>query len=356
MTKQPLVNRVGRILTDNQLLLPESRVITGVSGGVDSVALLYLLAALADSLRISPVAVYVDHGLRPDETGAEARLVAGHAARLGLNHEICRVDSAAHAREKKLSPEHAARELRYSCLRRCAEKYDAPRIAVAHTADDQAEEVLLRLLRGAGGKGLAGMSLINGDIIRPLLPIRKEELRDYLQVHGIPFCEDSSNRNLCFTRNRVRHLLLPFLERRFGPNIRRALIKSADNLAADEELLRELTEQALRQTVRQPEREEEGEGNIPVCRILRQRFRRLPAALQRRVVEKVLWRMKSPARYVHIIDIIAAIDRGRTGTELHLSRGLRLGILRDTAEFSHPRGRRAWRGRLFETEERKQQE
>ncbi|MGX9728764.1 MAG: tRNA lysidine(34) synthetase TilS [Candidatus Electronema sp. VV] len=314
-------------------------VVTAVSGGPDSMALLHLLAAARQSLRLELTAVWIDHGLRPLETPQERETVAAAADRLGVPFLPRQASVAAYAAEQRLSIEHAARELRYAILREAARDCGAELIAVGHTADDQAEELLLRLLRGSGRKGLAGMSMSNGDIIRPLLRCSKQELLGWLEQRGIAHCFDSSNSERKFLRNRVRHELLPFLEEHFEPGIRNALLKTADSLAADEDLLEELTGKAWDETVRK-----ESSGTL---KLLRQPFRNLHPALQRRVMEQLLWQLGSRADYKQILLLTEAALQGRNRSELHLNGGLRAGIFADWVEFSYPAGRRAWRGRLL---------
>jgi tRNA(Ile)-lysidine synthase len=314
-------------------------IVVAVSGGPDSMALLHLLAAARQSLRLELTAVWIDHGLRPLETPQEREAVAAAADKSGIPFLLRQAPVAAYAAEQRLSIEHAARELRYAILREAARSCGAALIAVGHTADDQAEELLLRLLRGSGRKGLAGMSMRNGDIIRPLLRFSKQELLAWLERRGLAFCYDSSNSERKFLRNRVRHELLPFLEERFEPGIRNALLKTADSLAADEDLFEELTDKAWDETVR-----EEDSG---LTKLLRRPFRSLRPALQRRVLERLLWRLGSRADYEQILLLAEAALQGRNRSELHLSGGLRAGIFADTVEFSYPAGRRAWRGRLL---------
>ena len=318
--------------------------IVAVSGGPDSMALLNLLAGVQEQLDLVLTVVWVDHGLRPQETEQERQVVAGAAERLGLPFIARQVDVVALASEQHLSIEHAARDLRYNVLREVARNFLADCIAVAHTADDQAEEVLLRLLRGSGRKGVSGMSTRSGDLIRPLLHTDKEELLCWLKEQGIDYCLDSSNDDLKFLRNRVRHLLLPFLEEHFDAGIRKSLRKTADSLAEDENLLAGLTETAVTEVIRQGPATPTGDKTML---LMRQPFGTLHAALQRRVVEQLLWQMGARAGYDHILLIVEAATCGRNHSELHLSRGLRVGIFREYLEFSYPEGHTPWRGRLF---------
>lgn len=336
---QRLAQQFRRLLTGPCAVKTGASIVVAVSGGPDSMALLYLLAAAKDSLQLRLAAVWIDHGLRPLETPQERETVAAAAEQLGIPFLSRQAAVAAYAAEHRLSLEHAARELRYTILREAARDCGAELIAVGHTADDQAEEVLLRLLRGSGRKGLAGMSMRSGsDLIRPLLRTSKHELLDWLAQRGIAHCFDSSNQDRKFLRNRVRHELLPFLEEHFAAGIRNALLKTADILAADEELLDELTAEAVRHVL------QEKEGKLV---LLREPFRALPLALQRRAVESLLWRIGSKADYDHILLVMEAALNGRNRSELHLSQGLRVGVLRGWLEFSYPAGKQAWRGRLL---------
>lgn len=336
-----LERSIGRIIRDHRLIVPETAVIVAVSAGPDSMALLHILASLRPALQCGLVAAYVDHGLRPSEIPGEIDCVQQAAQRLDLPCEILSVNAKDFAAGEKRSLEDGARRLRYQALRACARRHGARAIAVAHTADDQVEEVLLRLLRGSGRKGLAGMRLRNDDLIRPLLKTTKEQVLEYLWGRGIAFCHDSSNDDLCFLRNRVRHVLLPLLEKDFEPGIRKALLKSAENLQQDEDYLAGQVEECWQRLVR-PGTGGKGESSL----LDRHGFITLHGCLQRRLVERLLWSLGCPARYAHILAVQQAATHGKTGSELHLSKGLRVGVNRNSLEFSYPRGRTAWRGRL----------
>jgi tRNA(Ile)-lysidine synthase len=306
-------------------------------------ALLHILAALRPQCSLTLLAAYIDHGLRPRETPAEWTCVRTAAARLQVDSVMVAVDAAATAAAGGFSLEQAAREVRYHAFANLVRERGLDLVAVAHTADDQAEEVLLRLLRGSGRRALSGMRCRSGNLIRPLLGIRKAELISYLAEKKISFCHDSSNDDPRFLRNRIRHELLPLLEDRYDPGIRRALLKTAANLSEDEDLLENLLAHSWEETVVLDEPGKEGQ---PVCYLKRDPFRALHPALQRRVIEKLLWAIGATARYEHIMAVLAASRDGRTGSELHLSRGLRVGVDREQLRFSYPQGQGPWRGRL----------
>jgi len=236
----PLEQAVHRLLYSETPVPTASGILVGVSGGPDSMALVHILAALRPQYSLTLVAAYIDHGLRPRETPAEWACIRTAAARLQVDCARIAVDAAATAAAGGLSLEHAAREVRYRAFGELVRERGLDLVAVAHTADDQAEEVLLRLLRGGGRRALSGMRCRSGNLIRPLLRTRKAELMAYLTEKKISFCHDSSNDDLRFLRNRIRHELLPLLEERYDPGIRRALLKTAAKLSEDKDLLKNL--------------------------------------------------------------------------------------------------------------------
>ncbi len=333
---------IERIIRDNHLIEPETTVVVAVSAGPDSMALLHILASLRHLFRCGLVAAYVDHGLRPDEIPGEIACIRHTAQILAVPCEILSVNTRDLVESEKRSIEDAARRLRYQALRDCARRHGSRTIVVAHTADDQVEEILLRLLRGSGRKGLAGMLLHNNDLIRPLLHTTKEHVLKYLSGRGISYCHDSSNDELYYLRNRVRHILLPLLEKDFDPGIRNALLKTAENFSEDEDYLACCVEDDWQRLIRPC-----SDGGTQLYTLERHGFVALHSCLQRRLLERLLWSLGCPARYAHIINIRQAAIHGRNGSELHLSRGLRVGIMRDRLEFSYPGGRRPWRGKLF---------
>ncbi|MCI5115150.1 MAG: tRNA lysidine(34) synthetase TilS [Candidatus Electrothrix sp. AW1] len=339
-------------LTTSCQVAQGSKVVVAVSGGPDSMALLHLLADACKrgKFALELTAVWVDHGLRPQETPAEEQTVRAATEQLGIPCITHRVDAASWSKEQKISLEHAARDLRYAALRNTAREVGAACIAVAHTADDQAEEILLRVLRGSGRQGVAGMQMRTRDLIRPLLNIDKSELLAWLTEQQIPFCLDSSNQDLRFLRNRVRHQLLPFLQEHFEQGIKKSLRKTADSLAVDEDLLAQFTAEAEQNTVKEVSSAEANSTGTGTLQLVRHPFCKLHPALQRRVVERLLWKIGGKAGYDHILLVIQAADSGRTNSELHLGQGLRVGVFRDRLEFSYPAGKKAWQGRLFQAE------
>ena len=199
-----LIATVERTLRRHAMLAGGESVLVAVSGGADSVALLHLLGLLAPAWRLRLHVLHVDHGLRAD-SACDAGFVRMLGARLGVPVEVARVEVG------QGSVEAAARAARYAALEAEADRVGATRITTGHTADDQAETVLMRALAGAGLRGLAAIPPVRGRVIRPLLDVRRQALRDLLVAAGLPWLEDPTNQDRRFARNRIRHEVLPVL-------------------------------------------------------------------------------------------------------------------------------------------------
>ncbi|HEV2135193.1 MAG TPA: tRNA lysidine(34) synthetase TilS [Terracidiphilus sp.] len=228
---------------NSALLKPGMRVAVGLSGGADSVALLRALASRSADLGLVLHAAHLHHGLRGDEADADLAFCRELSSGLGIRFHEERVDTQAEARANPAAGkptetiEEAARRLRYAWFRKLLAAGDLDAVATAHTLDDQAETVLARFLRGAWTEGLAGIHPVlefrEGRILRPLLAATRAQVEEYLHSLGQQWCEDSSNRHLTYTRNRIRHQLLPLLET-WNPRLRDHLAQLAA-LALDEE-------------------------------------------------------------------------------------------------------------------------
>ena len=222
------------------LARPGERVLVGLSGGADSVALLHLLRALEqDGLLTVAGAAHLNHQLRGAEADADEAFCAALARRLGVSFRSERADLPARARAEKRSIEDTARAVRYEFLARAADELGADAVAVAHTRDDQAETFLLRLLRGSGTRGLAAIYPRAGRVIRPLLDAGRAELRAYLVSIGETFREDASNADVRIPRNRIRHELIPYLALHVSPGVTDVLARDAALARQDEEFLRD---------------------------------------------------------------------------------------------------------------------
>ena len=204
-----MLSLVLRTIRDHDLLAAGDRVLVAVSGGPDSTALLHALVRLSSRLDIKLAVACIDHGLRPESAG-ETQTVCLRCRQLGLGCEVLTVD-VKQARRSHVSLQEAARNVRLAALETAAARLGCVKIALGHTADDQAETVLFRIVRGTGIAGLAGIPYRRGPFIRPLLDVRRPELLRYLAKRKIEFLSDPSNANRRYSRSRIRHDVLPVL-------------------------------------------------------------------------------------------------------------------------------------------------
>lgn len=220
------------------------RIAVGVSGGADSVALLRFLAALRPQFGWDLVVCHIHHGLRAAEADRDEHFVRALAEQLGLPCAVSRIDAAAIALRDHISVEEAGRMARYAFFAQTAG--EGGRIATAHTLDDSIETVLMNLVRGTGLRGLCGIPRIRGNIVRPLLDCTRAEVEDYLGALGQPYCTDSTNLTDDYTRNRIRHDILPRLCA-LNPNFPGAMARMLPRLAAQQALTDCLAAQSAQQ-------------------------------------------------------------------------------------------------------------
>jgi len=238
-----LLEHVEQSIRGRKLLRPGDKILVAVSGGLDSVVLLHLLHDLAPRFNWRLCVAHFNHQLRGRASEADQRFVNTVASHLKLPIQIGRGDVKALAKKKAVSIEMAARELRHNFLAETARRLNCSAVALAHHADDQVELFWLRLLRGAGSEGLAGMKWSSdspGDrrvrIIRPILDAAREALVQFAREKHIHYREDASNASVDFLRNRVRHELLPLLRRRFQPALDATILRVMEIVGADAEL------------------------------------------------------------------------------------------------------------------------
>lgn len=321
------VDTVRATIEKHRMLRPGDRVLVGVSGGPDSLALLGVLVALREELMLYIRAAYVDHGLRPSEVRKEIALVkkVGHSWGVPV-HTLCR----SVRRSGGESLEAVARKIRYQALESLARRYRCHAIALGHTQDDQAETILMWLIRGTGTSGLAGIppvrEVVPGailKIIRPLIHCSRAQVEAHLKTQGIHALKDSTNDSPRFFRNRIRRELIPWLEREFNPQLRRHLSQLAQILRSDLDWMNHVGMKEFRQVVRN------GDGEI---RLNRERLRRSPEALRRSVLRLAVARLQGNrdgfgVRHWQLLDEL--LLSGRVGA-LDLPHRIR-------AEVSHPK-------------------
>ncbi len=288
-----------------------TKILCAVSGGADSMCLLHALSRWEG---VSLVAAHFNHQLRGEEADRDEGFVRDFCREQGIPLTVGRGDVGAYAQREKLSVEAAARTLRYAFLFQAAKMEDCGVIATAHHAGDNAETVLLHLLRGSGLNGLTGIAPKTRNVVRPLLTTSRQEIEEYLAAYHIPHVEDSTNSDDAYTRNRVRRQLIPLLEE-LNPGFVRRLTEAIPRLRSDNDCLNDLARQVLQQAERQGE-----DLAIPAAAIAQ-----APAPVAARAVRLLLaeaaegdWDCSAP----HIEAALALCESGDPSARVSLPHGL----------------------------------
>jgi tRNA(Ile)-lysidine synthase len=322
-----LAQRIAKYICQHGLLKAGDRLGVAVSGGADSVALLRLLLELRHEMGLVVSVVHFNHQLRGLEADADEHFVEKLAKQHELDLYRNRGDVAAYAKNRHLSTEAAARQLRYHYFRRLFRENRLNRIATGHTLDDQAETVLLRIIRGAGTRGLAGVYpqlSVEGSqfsVVRPLLSTRRAELKAYLAEIGQDWCEDSSNRDLRHSRNRVRHWIVPSLERSLNPAVQDTLAEAAEIARVEEEYWQNETARVL------PELWELQSRTIKLTKLVA-----LPLALRRRAVRAAAESLDLRLEFSHVEEILNLGSRGPAKSAV-LPKGWAISRIGDVLKF-----------------------
>ncbi len=324
-----LHQQIRRTIRRQALWSSGARLLIGLSGGSDSVALVLLLRELAEHDDFNVVSLaHLNHRLRCSATRDE-QFCRDLAARIGLPIAVESVDVTSYAHTQRLSIEDAARRLRYDFLHRAAESSSADRIAVGHTRDDQAETFLLKLIRGAGMTGLGGIYPRRGKVVRPLLDVTRGDLRRYLESRGQTWMDDETNEDLVNPRNRIRHKVLPELDLAGASSSSPAIARAAAIVREDGQWLDELADRRFDALVVRGETRVE----IDVSGLMVE-----PPPVRRRIVLTAL-RLAAPNREIGFdhVEMALEVAGGESsgsdvpGARVELRRG-KLVLLRDVAD------------------------
>lgn len=303
----PLHKQVAQAIRARGLLQPGQKVLVAVSGGPDSVALLSILHAIAPVWDVALTVAHCNYGLRGAESDGDARFVRTLCRRLAIPCLITPLSVAGRESGSSSSLQARAREARYRLFRELADGLGAERVALGHNADDQAETVLLRMLRGAGLRGLAGMPHIRDRLfIRPLLGVERQNILSYLESTGLTYRTDSSNAKSIYLRNRVRHELVPVL-RSLAPAAIRTLARQADILRDDDRVLDALARHRLKRIIRSRD-----STTLVLDRVA---LLEESSALQRRMLRLALQSLTPDGtpRSDQLLSLVASLSSSRSG-------------------------------------------
>lgn len=334
------VQTVRDTLARHAMCLPGDHLLVALSGGPDSMALLHIIQLLAPELDLTLSVAHLNHGIRGEASDRDQAFSRQAAEALGLPFVTETTDVPALARQSGTGLEEAARNARHAFLREAALSRGARRIAVGHHKGDMAEQVLMNLLRGSGLKGLGGMDPVTSDgIIRPLMELSRNEITDWLSARGIGHVTDDSNSDTAYTRNRIRHRLIPMLEAEFNPSAVDTLARTASLLRDEEAWLRELTESLFDDCA-----VSRGDRHLELSA---PKLRALHPAARNRVLRRSAAALCGSTRTLsaaHIQRLTELLDRGQSGHYADLSRGLRgiftqgaLHLTTETGNLRHTR-------------------
>lgn len=310
-----MLTKVKKWIDEHHLLTQGDKVLVACSGGPDSLALLYLLNQLRPEYRLYLAVAHVDHMFRGRESAEDAAFVNAFCRELGIECYQTAINVPEYSRKTGRSHEDAARFLRYAYLRATAEHAGISKIATGHHRDDQAETVLLNLLRGAGSSGLAGMQPKENGLIRPLLSISRQEIEAYCREHDLKPRFDSTNAKTDYTRNRIRLELLPSLEL-YNANIKAALCRTASLVGAEQDLIHRLALKIMPDLVKATNGKTLLNANL---------FAKEHLALQREILRSVLEKKRGHLKgitFYHVEQLLEMLLHKQVGSSIILPGGL----------------------------------
>ena len=230
---------VLKTVTEYDMIEKGDKVLAAVSGGADSVCMLHILNRLKNDLGFSLACAHVNHGLRGEAADKDESFVKDLCEREGIPFYSQRFDVAAIAAERKLTVEEAGRYVRYKFFDELRQKYGFDKIATAHNKNDNAETVLMRIIRGTGIDGLSGIDYVRGDgVIRPVLDVSRKEIEEYCKVYSLSYCTDATNADNDYTRNKIRNQLIPYIEKEFNSAVTDSLVRLSANADEDSHFLK----------------------------------------------------------------------------------------------------------------------
>lgn len=311
------------------LISPGDKIVVGVSGGADSMALLHVLHQLSENKKFRLVVAHINHMARGKDSYGDAEFVKGVAENLGLSFFLREINVEEKRLELKQSFQEAARLIRYQFFDETLKVAGANKVAVGHTADDLVETVLMNIVRGSGLKGLTGIPKVRGNIIRPFLEIYRKDLEGYLEENKITFRDDLSNSNTKYLRNKVRHELIPHLES-YNSSIKKSLQEMSEIVADDDALLSQMTQDIFKQQTFG----QEGNEN-KVCWNIND-FLSNPLALRKRLVRETFFRITGNMLGItahHVREVVKLFESPKAGKIINIPRDINVTCSYDSVVF-----------------------
>lgn len=312
-----LLDKIKKTIKKYSMLSEGDKVLVGLSGGPDSVCLLHLLNQLKEEYKLTLYALYIDHGLRPDETPNEIEF----CKKLCENHKAPfmtkTIDVISYAKERGLNKQEAARELRYQTLENFAFETGANKIALAHNADDQAETFFMRILRGSGQKGLSGIPPVRGKIIRPLIEIERKEIEERLDKLSQTYILDSSNLKTDYFRNWIRLYVMPDFKKQ-NPDLVKTISRASEIIREEDNYLELIVTKTLMKLI--PKKTDK------MIELFLVPLETMDRVILRRVLRRAIDAVKGlrGISFIHIEDIIELIKNGHSGDRIYLPKGIRV--------------------------------
>ena len=313
-----ILKKVLGTINKHSMLSEGDSVLIGLSGGPDSVCLGSILHKLSVDFNLTLNAVYVDHALRPREVVREKAFCRDFCKALGIGFFTRSVNLKKYAKERTVNIQEAARELRYGVYEEISRETNATKIALGHTADDQAETFLMRILRGSGSRGLSGIPPVRGNIIRPLIEIERREIEDFLasDMHE-RYMVDSSNLKTDYLRNWIRHEVVPELKQK-NPSLVKTLCRIADILREEDAYLELIVTKTLMKLI--------SRKSDNTVELFLSPLEAMQKPILRRVIRRVFHETAGLRGIdsVHVEDIIELIKRGKSGDRIALQKGVKV--------------------------------
>lgn len=312
-----LIKKVQNTCFQYSLFKKGDKIVLGISGGPDSVCMLHIFSRLQKKYNLELIIAHVNYGLRGQDSNLDEKLVEDLAKKYNLKIFIKKItapDLISKKQKKKDISEQNLRDIRYAFFEKIRSTNNFNFISIAHNTDDQTETYLMRVIRGAGLTGLSAILFKNKKIIRPLLATSRNEIMIYLKKNKLSWRLDKTNLEPNFLRNKIRHYLIPYLERKFNPNIKRTILNSVESISLDEDLLSTLTQKAYLSC-----------ATHSILKI--SKLKQLHPALQRRVLRQAIAQIKTNLKNIsatHIQEILKIIQSTKSKSQVVIFKRLKI--------------------------------